>query len=165
MRGGRLLVVRIVVLGAALIAAAGALAIRVRSSRSDQQAYTQLNGRTDQRYPMWLLHRRGALRSMFVMWHPAKCTGGAVSPWSAMTFDRRSYFRLHGREFAAAEAHYARPDGAWSRRVSLVVTGRLSSDGGSASGVLHGHVAWSRDGQPGNTCDTGAVAWHLAAPQ
>jgi len=156
--------VRFAVLGTALIAATGAWLLHAHAPRESQRAYTQLNGSTDQRFPIWALQRAGAVRRMFVMWHP-ECTGAAIWRWSAREFNGRYRFRRRGREFSVGEAHDGPRDGDWSSRVSLSVNGALSANGLSASGTLHGHVKWSQAGRTEVTCDTGPVGWHVAAPQ
>ena len=159
---------RIVLMPLALLASALALAFVVWLADIRDRAHppsdSQLNGSTAQRFPIWALQSGGSIRTFHALWR-ARCTRSTTWRWAVHTFrDRNDRFLRAGRGFSVSGAYDASRDRGWVPHVTDSVRGELSADRRTASGYLHGHVTWMRDGRPGATCDSGSVSWRLAAP-
>ena len=162
-RHKRLLLARFAILAIALVLA-GVVWVSDTRGRSHAPARSQLNGRTEQRFPIWAIQREGSVRTFHALWR-ARCTQGATWPWAVHTLhDRDTRFVRAGRAFSVFGAYDLSRAGRWIAHVTESVRGELSADRRTASGSLQGHVRWTRDGRSGPTCDSGVVRWRLHMP-
>jgi hypothetical protein len=158
------LLLRLSLLAVTLLLGVGALALRPSSHHVKRPPRTQLNGRTSQGFVVYGLKGDGRIRGMHLVWR-GRCTGGdTIDAASVNVEDTKIPFRRSGRSFSVAShpLGYARSHG-WIEQ-TVVVRGKLSANGRSASGTLLAQVAWAKHNRAGGTCNSGPVRWRLATP-
>ena len=158
------LLLRLALLGVTVLLGVGVIALRPAGDHVKRPPRTQLNGTTSQGFTVYGLKGDGRIRGMHLVWR-GRCTGGdTIDAASVNVEDTKVHFRRDGRSFSVAShpLGYSRSHG-WIEQ-TVVVRGRLSADGRSASGTLLAQVAWAKQDRAGGTCNSGPVAWRLATP-
>ena len=157
------LVLRLALLGVALLIGAGVVALRATGNEGELPAKSQLNGRTAQGFPVYGVQVDGAMGMVHVVWR-GSCTKGRNLRWAVENLDAAFLpFHRDGRAFSAVLRRPGYTLHGSTALETLTVRGSVSADRRSASGTLRGRVDWTKDGRLDSSCDSGPVGWKLGA--
>src|SRR3954451_6961 len=155
------LVLRLAFLAVALLVCAGGLALRATGNEEKLPAKSQLNGRTAQGFPVYGVQVDDAMGMVHVVWR-GRCTRGKSLRWAVENVDAAFLpFHRDGRAFSAVLRRPGYTLHGSTAHETLTVSGALSADRRSASGMLRGRVDWTKGGRADGSCDSGPVRWKL----
>jgi hypothetical protein len=161
--GRRTLLVRLAAWGTVLLLAALAFTLRSGASPQVEQGANgpQLNGRTDQGHPVWLVEGDGRVREIRMVW-ALDCDNDSGLDAYGVTFrDSVDGFAYDGDGFEyAGERDLPAGDDGWVAHAKVSVDGRLAS-GGAHRGRSSAELTFTRRGTRGVTCRSGRVSWSI----
>lgn len=151
-------------LGATLLLGVAVVAVRATAHRADLPAKSQLNGRTSQDYEIYGVQVGGAMGMVHAVWQ-GSCTEGKTLNWVIDNVDSvRVPFKRDGSAFSVVYRRTGYTLRGSTPHETLTLEGVVSADRRSASGTLHGRIAWTKNGHADGGCDSGPVRWKLTAP-